>query len=523
MTSCILTVIKNEHEYLDEWIRYHLNLGVNHIFIFEDIDSESHKQITDKYSDNVSLAVIDSILNDTDKNIAIELKKNKKWNVQHLYFRNALLYIKNTYGDIYNWCFIIDVDEFITLENPNDKLADILSLYRYFDALVIQWKCYGANGLIKKPNYKDKGVIDTYTKEMTGVINDKPDSFIKTCHNLKSYRNELFFNQHHQRKFSNYCNTEYIKSNTSPTYKNIYIRHYITKSWEEYVWKIKVRGFTWGGARNFDFFFDVNSDMKEKKEELINSLDKNKVLVVLPYRQSRAQGIEIKLALNLWKKFCKFNYHFVVVGTFSNSLKHEFPWVEFIVSHQTAPLKNQYYPHLNVQQSMEVVMQKYDNIYKGFIWMVDDNYAIKNFNLEDITTIHYHKLSFEGDKEKPKTFWKYDKWKTRQLLDRENLPHINYTTHYPCYFEFDKLKEIWDKFDMRKESYVLEDIYFNYFKHKEPILDNTIRLGIWNKDIFDKEFQNVVNDPNIKFVCNSVEGWSKELENSLEQILKEES
>ena len=53
MTSCIFTVIKNEQEYLDEWIKYHLDLGVDHIFIFEDIDSESHKDITAKYDQNV--------------------------------------------------------------------------------------------------------------------------------------------------------------------------------------------------------------------------------------------------------------------------------------------------------------------------------------------------------------------------------------------------------------------------------------------------------------------------------------
>jgi hypothetical protein len=34
MKCCILTIIKNEHEYLDEWIRYHLDLGIDHIFIY---------------------------------------------------------------------------------------------------------------------------------------------------------------------------------------------------------------------------------------------------------------------------------------------------------------------------------------------------------------------------------------------------------------------------------------------------------------------------------------------------------
>ena len=56
MNVCIITVIKNEQEYLNEWIRYHLDLGIDHLFIFEDKGSESHKEITDKYSsDRVSL------------------------------------------------------------------------------------------------------------------------------------------------------------------------------------------------------------------------------------------------------------------------------------------------------------------------------------------------------------------------------------------------------------------------------------------------------------------------------------
>lgn len=47
-----------------------------------------------------------------------------------------------------------------------------------------------------------------------------------------------------------------------------------------------------------------------------------------------------------------------------------------------------------------------------------------------------------------------------------------------------------------------------------------IRLGIWSKMDFDRKFQDAVNDPNIKFICNSVEGWSKELEEAIEKIVK---
>ena len=55
-SSCIFTVIKDEHDYLDFFIRYHLDLGIDHLFIFEDIGSLSHVGIVNRYdSDRVSL------------------------------------------------------------------------------------------------------------------------------------------------------------------------------------------------------------------------------------------------------------------------------------------------------------------------------------------------------------------------------------------------------------------------------------------------------------------------------------
>jgi len=518
MKTCILTIIKNEHEYLDEWIKYHLNLGIDHIFIFEDIDSESHKEITDKYGERVSLQNIDDILGEEEKLKTREFKLTKKSNPQYIYIRKGLLYLKKL--NEYDWCFVIDNDEFITLENQKDNLKSIVSLFDNYDAFIMQWKCYGASGLVNKPDYKNKGVVETYTEEMRGYIpTATPQSLSKTCYNLNTYQDNYFLYTHQPSKECNFCRTNFKRDRNTPIYDKIYIRHYITKSWEEYVWKRKTRGFLYGQIRDFNFFFKVNPDMNHMKGQLINSLNRE-TLVILPYIQNKSQGNEIRLALNGWRKYCRFDYHFVVIGEFDESLKNEFPWVKFIFCKTKEKKGGQYNPHLDMQNKFNIISKNYSQTYNGFIWMVDDNYAIKPFALKDITTIYYLNPSFTGREDQPTSYWNHDKWKTRQLLDREGLPHINYTIHYPCYFEFNKLKTIWDKFNMREESYVLEDIYFNYFSHPEPLQVNCIRLGIWSKMDFDRKFQDAVNDPNIKFICNSVEGWSKELEEAIEKIVK---
>ena len=73
MQDNFLTIIKNEHLYLDEWVSYHLGIGINHIFIFEDIDSESHKSIIDRYGNSVTLNSIDVVLNNNGKKEARQL------------------------------------------------------------------------------------------------------------------------------------------------------------------------------------------------------------------------------------------------------------------------------------------------------------------------------------------------------------------------------------------------------------------------------------------------------------------
>ena len=268
MTSCILTIIKNEHEYLDEWIKYHLDLGINHIFIFEDYDSLSHSEICNKYKNKVSLNNIFNILDHKTQQQAKHFKLTKKISVHHLYIKYALSYLKK-YSDIYDWCFCIDNDEFIILEN---NINNILELYKDYDAFTLSWKCFGANGLINKPDYAKKSIIEIYTKESDiSYLEKKPQEVIKTCYKLNKFNDNIFCNTHYPSNNYNWCNAINEKSYNIPIYKNIYINHYITRSWEEYVWKVKKRGYMWGLEKNYNFFFKVNPDMNIYKEQLINN------------------------------------------------------------------------------------------------------------------------------------------------------------------------------------------------------------------------------------------------------------
>ena len=255
---CIVTVIKNEQNYLEEWIKYHLNLGIDHIFIFEDIGSKSHYEITSKYN-KVSLNNI-NILRPIDK---CELR-------QIAYFQEAIQWIKNNYN--YDWCFAIDCDEYITLEDKNN-IKSILDLYSDYDAVMLQWENYNANGHIFKPDYSKKGILDTYTQKCS-KSKDPDWKNRKVVYKLKSFEKRYFCGVHLCNKSIKWCKTDFSNKLNGNSYNNIYLRHYITKSWEEYVWKLKIRGM-FSSHRNYDDFFYMNPDLLDKKEELLKIAENN--------------------------------------------------------------------------------------------------------------------------------------------------------------------------------------------------------------------------------------------------------
>ena len=213
MKSCILTVIKNEHEYLDEWIRYHLALGIDHIFIFEDVDSKSHSEIIDKY-ENVSLNSIVSVLTEDEVHDIIELRKGWRKIRQITYIKRGLEYIKNSHLS-YDWCFVIDNDEFVTLEDNNKTLEDALSVYNGYDAFLMQWMCFSSDGNIKKPDYSKKGIVDTYTKATPGIRFRNLLWDVKTCYNMNTFSEKTYGACHYPSMDCNWCKTDLSKDKQS--------------------------------------------------------------------------------------------------------------------------------------------------------------------------------------------------------------------------------------------------------------------------------------------------------------------
>lgn len=252
MKTAICTCIKNEHSYLKEWMDWHLALGISHIFLYEDYGSKSHADIVKDY-DHVTLLPISIAENEPD---TPEKRQHK-----------AYTYSLRTLKGEYDWVALIDADEFVEFEEGYD-LERLLREYNEHTGIVLTWKLFGANGRISKPT---GSVVENYPVASTDI--DYGPIWFGPAWSAKCFAN---LNQDCRLKnIHQIYGAVGMDGSVYPGYKvfkKAWIRHYYTKSWEEWVWRIMERGDLCNGNRKLAQFFNANPDMLPMKEQLIKSV-----------------------------------------------------------------------------------------------------------------------------------------------------------------------------------------------------------------------------------------------------------
>lgn len=235
MNVVICSIAKSENEYILEWVDYHLNLGFSKIYIHDnnDFNGEKISDVIDRkvYGDKVEI---------------IDVRGQK--------------YIqKKVYNDFYNkydfdWCAFIDLDEFITFSSNSDysDINDYVSKYNQYEAIHLNWLCYGDNGYSKKTL---SSVISRFHKPV--MPNDFKYTYLFPENNhIKSIikkgldinwvldNNDWSSNPHTPYGLKKIVDEKgTLLSSNSPfkpySHDIIYIRHYFSKTIEEYALKIK--------------------------------------------------------------------------------------------------------------------------------------------------------------------------------------------------------------------------------------------------------------------------------------------
>lgn len=228
----IMAIAKNESRYIKEWLDYHRNLGIDRFYIInnDDPDENTMYDMLKDESDVVQFNVPG----------AEELKKvGMQEGVYNSIYQNV---IKKA-GDV-KWLAIIDIDEFLYFNGKSIKefLSD--SIFNDTDVIHLNWRLYGDNGQIyyadkpvqeRFPNQCPLNVVYNSEEAKKGVLENM---FIKSIIRVSDKPTRIFI---HTTMVQNGITrrgdgTVSISPWCEPlSDDNNYVKHYNTKSLEEYI------------------------------------------------------------------------------------------------------------------------------------------------------------------------------------------------------------------------------------------------------------------------------------------------
>lgn len=251
----VITCAKNENSYIREWIQHYLNLNFDKIIICDNNDDESLLTVVSDYIERGVVEVFDC-------------RGLNSFQVQ--------LYSMFCSEGNYKWCAYFDCDEFLELGLYTD-IKEYLNTKENEVCISFNWMVYGSNGEIFTD---EKGVQERFKKPTYPMATFVENCYIKSIVRGGDTFNNCWFNGSHMPlKSGSYeqCIGGYFwKNNDShqilpPRYKEGYIKHYYTKSYEEWINKAG-RGWP-DGTNNLNLykFFVCNNNLTMPYKDMVNS------------------------------------------------------------------------------------------------------------------------------------------------------------------------------------------------------------------------------------------------------------
>ena len=243
----ICAIARNESLYLEEWIKYHTGIGVEHFYIYNNESTDTTSMIAKSF-----------------KNVT--LKNFPGQRSQAPAYLNCLNVFKNES----RYIAFIDIDEFLV---PKETLSlpAILKNYEEYPALCAHWRFFGSNGEL---NYTNKPVVERFTKcekaidrHVKSIVDPMRTSWIVTVH--KFIHPTPAVDEH----FNKIADTD---SRPEPaTADIIQVNHYVTKSYGECAIRRRHPRADTGEVRELETFFhghDKNEVEDLRALEIWNSL-----------------------------------------------------------------------------------------------------------------------------------------------------------------------------------------------------------------------------------------------------------
>lgn len=139
-------IFRNEAPFLEEWIEFHLLMGVQHFYLYNNLSTDHYKKVLKPYLKKKQVTLI---------HWPFEYASLNDWNnIQCTAYRDAIAKARHQA----RWLAILDMDEFI-FPVEKENLLEFLKNYSRFGGVCANWQMYGTSHVSKIP--QDKLLIET--------------------------------------------------------------------------------------------------------------------------------------------------------------------------------------------------------------------------------------------------------------------------------------------------------------------------------------------------------------------------
>jgi hypothetical protein len=137
MYPVIVCIAKKEHDYIEEFVKYHLALGFKYIYLYDNEDVPTYETMLNKYKNN--LKVIHFPFNNYDKGVQYKVLDNF---VDEYLFKTDITHVAH-----------IDIDEFIVLKK-HKNICDFINEYIIGDCqgIGMNWRYFGSSNRNEQTN-----------------------------------------------------------------------------------------------------------------------------------------------------------------------------------------------------------------------------------------------------------------------------------------------------------------------------------------------------------------------------------
>jgi hypothetical protein len=172
---------------------------------------------------------------------------------------------------------------------------------------------------------------------------------------------------------------------------------------------------------------------------------------VWPYWAGGAQGDELRWSIRSVETFFQGLAKITIIGD-KPEWYHGHVIIKKRVSHR---------PHRAFRDMLSKVfyIATHAEIDTECVWMMDDIYFLKPFTLDDIKTPRAEPWRLdEGNS------WQKRKTESMQALAARGLPQHDYATHMPHWLEKEKLRILFDDFNLHEHTMLWEVLYGNLYR-----------------------------------------------------------